>query len=79
MINPAKLFKFKSRWGEFSNRHPKFLKFLSYVGSGTLKENDVLELMIRREDGSEVKSNLRLTSEDIALFSELKALLDSEK
>ncbi len=79
MLNPAKLLKFKGRWNEFSERHPKFLKFLSYVGSGTLKENDVLEMIIRSEDGAEVKSNLRLTAEDITLFSDLKAMLDSEK
>lgn len=79
MINPAKLMKFKSRWSDFTNRHPKFLKFLSYVGSGTLRENDVLEMIIRREDGTEVKSNLRLTAEDIELFSDIKALLDAEK
>lgn len=79
MLNPAKLLKFKSRWGDFSERHPKFLKFLSYVGSGTLKENDVLEMIIRSEDGKEVKSNLRLTAEDIALFADLKDVLDSDK
>lgn len=79
MLNPAKLMKFKSRWGDFTERHPKFIKFLQYVGSGTLKENDVLEMTIRSENGQEVKSNMRLTAEDIALFSDLKALLDSEK
>lgn len=79
MLNPAKLLKFKGRWKEFSERHPKFLKFLSYVGSGTLKENDVLEMIIRSEDGTEVKSNLRLAPEDIELFSDLKAMFDAEK
>lgn len=79
MINPAKLLKLKSKWSAFSDRHPKFLKFLAYVGSGTLRENDVLEMIVRSEDGTELKSNLRLTSEDIELFSELKAMLDSEK
>lgn len=79
MLNPAKLLKFKGRWNDFSKRHPKFLKFLQYVGSGTLKENDVLEMIIRSENGQEVKSNLRLSAEDIALFADLKALLDAEK
>lgn len=79
MINPAKLLKFKSAWEAFANRHPKFIRFLQYVGSGTLKENDVLEMTVRSEDGTEVKSNLRLSDEDIALFTELKALLESEK
>ena len=79
MLNPAKLLKLKTKWEAFAERHPKFLRFLQYVGSGTLKENDVLEMIVRSEDGTEVKSNLRLTAEDIALFSELKALLESEK
>lgn len=79
MLNPAKLLKFKGRWNDFSERHPKFLKFLGYVGSGTLKENDVLEMIIRSEDGNEIKSNLRLTADDIALFSDLKTMLDAEK
>lgn len=79
MLNPAKLIKFKSRWDDFRTRHPKFIKFLKYVGSGTLKENDVLEMTVRSEDGTEVKSNLRLSAEDISLFNELRELLDSDK
>lgn len=79
MLNPAKLLKFKSRWNDFRARHPKFVNFLKYVSGGTLKENDVLEMVIRSENGQEVKSNLRLSAEDISFFNELKELLASEK
>lgn len=79
MMNPAKLIKFKGKWDAFRERHPKFVNFMKYVGSGTLKENDVLEMVIRSEDGNEVRSNLRLSAEDITFFNELKVLLESEK
>lgn len=79
MINPAKLMKFKSAFECFRQRHPKFINYLQYIGSGTLKESDVLEMSVRREDGTETKTNMRLSAEDIALFSELRALLEADK
>lgn len=79
MLNPTKLFKFKTKFSEFKNRHPKFIKFLQYIGGGSLKENDNIEMIVRDSDGKETKTNIRLSPEDISLFEELKAVLDSEK
>jgi hypothetical protein len=74
MINPAKLLKFKGAWDTFRNNHPKFPKFLEAVHSKALNEGTVIEIIVTTPSGESISSNIKLSSSDIALFSELKDL-----
>lgn len=75
MINPAMLFRLKSSWERFTAAHPKFPLFLQAASKNdVLRENTILEINITTPEGRDISTNLKLTSEDLQLFSELKEM-----
>ena len=62
----AKLFS------EFAQRHPKVAPFLSGVRSSGLQERMEVAVAIRYPDGTEYKTGIRLTAEDVAMLQDLK-------
>ncbi len=75
MINPMKLMQIKSCWERFTRNHPKFPRFLTAVGQKGLREGSLIECKITTPEGEELTANLRIMREDIALFHELKNLM----
>lgn len=72
-MNPAKLFQLKSSWDRFTATHPKFPMFLRAVsGSDVIKEGTIIEVNITTADGRSFSTNVRLTPEDMQLFSDVK-------
>lgn len=75
MINPAMLFRLKSSWERFTATHPKFPLFLQAASkNNVLRENTILEINITTPEGRDISTNLKLTSEDLQLFSDLKEM-----
>lgn len=75
MINPAMLFRLKSSWERFTATHPKFPLFLQAASKNdVLRENTILEINITTPEGRDISTNLKLTSEDLQLFSDLKEM-----
>lgn len=75
MINPAMLFRLKSSWERFTATHPKFPLFLQAVSKNdVLRENTILEINITTPEGRDISTNLKLTAEDLQLFSDLKEM-----
>lgn len=74
MINPAKLLQMKSAWDTFRNNHPKFVKFIENVGKDKIQDGDVIEIIVKKENGEEIASNLKVTESDLALFESLKGM-----
>lgn len=64
--------QFKGMWDEFTSRHPKFPLFLNAVSQHGITEGTVIEVQIKRPDGKEFSSNLKISQEDMALFQKLK-------
>lgn len=71
-MNPLDLMKFKGLWDDFTKRHPKFPLFLNAVAQNGITEGTILEIQIKRPDGKEFSSNLKVSKEDMELFQKLK-------
>lgn len=75
-MNPAKLFQLKSSWERFSSSHPKFPMFLRAVsGNDVIKEGTIIEVNITTDDGRNFSTNVKLTPDDMQLFSDVKETL----
>ena len=80
MINPAMLFRLKSSWERFTATHPKFPLFLQAASKNdVLRENTILEINITTPEGRDISTNLKLTSEDLQLFSDLKEMAQQKQ
>lgn len=73
-MNPLQLLKIKGMWEDFTKRHPKFPLFLNAVSQSSITEGTIIEITIKKPDGKEFTSNLKLTKEDMELFDKLKDL-----
>ena len=71
-MNPMDIFKFKSMWDDFTSRHPKFPLFLNAVSQNGIVEGTIIEVQIKRPDGKEFTTNLKIAKEDMELFQKLK-------
>lgn len=79
MINPARLLGFKKQLSDFTDRHPKFARFLSVASNDSnLKAGTVWNITIKREDGQEIHTNMRLSDEDAELIRQVKELLENK-
>lgn len=61
-------------WNAFTTRHPKFPLFLKAVGSHGITEGTVIEIQIKRPDGKEFATNLKVAKEDMELFQTLQEM-----
>lgn len=71
-MNPLQLMQFKKYWDEFTSRHPKFPLFLNAVSQNGIVEGTIIEVQIKRPDGKEFTTNLKIAKEDMELFQSLK-------
>ncbi len=71
-MNPMDILKFKGMWDEFARRHPKFPLFLNALAQNGITEGTILEIEVKRPDGKELSSNLKITKEDMELFQKLR-------
>jgi len=73
-MNPMQLMQFKKYWDEFTSRHPKFPLFLNAVSTYGIEEGTIIEVQIKRPDGKEFATNLKIAKEDMELFQTMKNL-----
>lgn len=72
-MNPMALMKIKNCLMTFQQKHPGVIRFFTEVGP-TIKEGSVLELKVIDENGKEISTNMRVSSEDIELFQQIREL-----
>ncbi len=77
-MNPAAFFRMKSDLKQFQEAHPKFTAFLHYAFRHGLKEDNVVVVTIRQPDGTETRSNLRLSENDVRMLEDLREILKTE-
>lgn len=77
MVNPMALLKIKPLFETFSQDHPKLLMFLS-AAAGQVNKDSVVELTVTNAEGYTMKTNIKVNDNDVALFGELKKLLNKE-
>lgn len=73
-MNPLDILKFKGLWDNFTSRHPKFPMFMNAVLQNGVKEGTVFEIQVKKPDGKEFATNLKITKEDMELFEKLKQM-----
>ena len=74
MINPAKLLKMKGLWEKFSYNHPKVMPFFSAANSKGITEGTIIEIKVKYPDDTEYTTNIKVNSEDLEMFEQLKEL-----
>ena len=78
-MNPAMLLRLKHDWEQFTKRHPKLMRYLGVISRSHLREGVIVELAVRDPDGSPLRANFRLTSEDVELLQTVRELLQKEE
>ena len=73
-MNPMDILKFKGMWDEFTRRHPKFPLFLNALSQNGITEGTILEIQVKKPNGTELSSNLKITKEDMELFQKLREM-----
>jgi hypothetical protein len=73
-MNPMSIMRLKPLLEQFQARHPKFIQFFGYAGQN-ITDGSLLEISVTTADGKKMITNMHVTSEDIALFHELKDLI----
>ena len=71
-MDSMNIFKFGRLWQRFTKDHPKFPNFISKLEQVGLQPGDIVALSVTKENGEIIKSNVRLTKNDIDSFNELK-------
>lgn len=75
-MNIQSLLQAKSLWNRFKENHPRFAPFLNAVRSRGIPEGTVVEVEVRYpNDGGTMKTNLKISEEDLELLGMLKGLL----
>lgn len=77
MMNPALLLKAKLAKDKFLANHPKVMPFFKTVQETCIAEGTVLAITVKTPDGRTLESNIKLLAEDIALYNDMMAVLDS--
>ena len=74
MMNPAKLIKIKGMWDKFTGNHPKLIPFFNAVNKKGIKEGTLINAKVTFEDGKEYNANIRVTSDDVELFEQIRKM-----
>lgn len=70
-MNPMAILQIKSLLDKFKNNHPKIPMFFS-AAAQSIDENSIIEIKVTTAEGQNIITNMKVTSDDIELFKELK-------
>lgn len=70
-MNPMAILQIKSLLDKFKNNHPKIPMFFS-AATQSIDENSIIEIKVTTAEGQNLITNMKVTSDDIELFKELK-------
>ncbi|MCI8306655.1 MAG: hypothetical protein HFH14_01270 [Lachnospiraceae bacterium] len=72
-MNPMQLMKLKGNFGDFKKRHQRLTKFVKKIG-GTMEDGTVIEIAVTSPAGETVKTNMKVTPEDMSFFESIRKL-----
>ena len=74
-MNPMNLIKLRSLFDRFKENHPKVPLFFK-AAVGSVREGSIIEIKVipPESDKQTIITSLKVNSEDIALFEELKEM-----
>ena len=70
-MNPMAILQIKSLLDKFKNNHTKIPMFFS-AAAQSIDENSIIEIKVTTAEGQNLITNMKVTSDDIELFKELK-------
>ena len=70
-MNPKAIRQIKSLLDTFKSNHPKIPMFFS-AAAQSIDENSIIEIKVTTAEGQNLITNMKVTSDDIELFKELK-------
>lgn len=74
-MNPMDMMKFAGMWAGFRERHPKIpLFFRKASETGAFGTGTVLELTIRKPDGTSMTANMKILPEDVELLEQIAGM-----
>ena len=73
-MNPMNLYQVTQMWSRFCKNHPRFPAFLRSFSQRGIREGMILDLTVTDETGETLRTNIKLTADDIAIIEELKNL-----
>ena len=73
-MNPMDMMHFAGALNTFRNEHPKFAQFAKKMVSDGISEGSVIEVTIKKPDGTAVTGNMKVKASDIELFESLKRM-----
>lgn len=74
MMNPAAIMKLMAAKSKFDKNHPKFGAFLKAAFGGGVEEGTIMELTVKKPNGEELTTNIKVQQSDLELLEELKSL-----
>ncbi len=78
-MNPLTLMKFHRFKQSFEKKHPRFFPFLQAVSKDGLQEGTIVNIQVTSPSGNTYKTNLKLTTDDIEMFKEIKRKAQSPR
>lgn len=75
MGNMEQLLHIKQAWSTFTANHPRFPLFLNSVKTKRIPEGTVIDIVITYPDGTDTKTNLKVTASDLQLIDTLRTMV----
>ena len=79
MKNPAKLLQLKKQYEAFTDRHPKFMRYLAYITDNYMAEGTVMDVTVTDAAGKAIHGNAKLSAEDVAFLQEVRRQLSKSE
>lgn len=79
MMDFSSIMKIKGAWDTFSSNHPKFMPFMRAVTTDGIQAGTMIEMKVTSPEGKEYNTNLRITESDLALFQEMKSIMNQNR
>ena len=73
-MNPMQLMQITQMWSRFTKNHPRFPAFLQSFSQRGIREGMIIDLTVSEEGEETLRTNIKLTADDIAIIEELKKL-----
>ena len=72
MMNTQAMMQLIGAIGAFRSAHPKFAGFLELMLKSGIPEDTIIEMTVTRPGQESVTANMKVTQQDLELFSALK-------
>jgi len=79
MMDFGAIMQLQNLWRNFQAQHPRVPAFLSGVQSKGFCEGQEIAIAVRYPDGTEYKTGIRVTQEDLAMLNTLRNLAQNAK